>query len=137
MRRFPGVLLQWEDFAQDNARRLLERYRDRLCTFNDDIQGTGAVTLAGLLAATRCHGRAARDQRIVILGAGSAATGIAGQSVAAIVREGRTVDEAKAAIWRGRRPLPRCMWRTWTEPARQIAPRRWRARSPITWRPRA
>jgi len=99
MQVFPDVLLQWEDFAKNNARPLLNRYRDRLCSFNDDIQGTGAVTLAGLLAASAVTGAQLSDQRIVILGAGSAATGICEQIVAAIVHEGRTVDEAKAAIW--------------------------------------
>ncbi len=99
MRVFPDVLLQWEDFAKNNARRLLDHYRDRLCTFNDDIQGTGAVTLAGLLAATTITGAQLSDQRIVILGAGSAATGVCEQIVAAMVREGRTMDEAKSTIW--------------------------------------
>ena len=69
---FPNAVLQWEDFARGNARRLLDRYRDQLCTFNDDIQGTAAVTLAGLLAATDVIGAPLRDQRIVIFGAGSA-----------------------------------------------------------------
>ena len=94
MRRFPDVLLQWEDFAKDNAARLLERYRDRLCTFNDDIQGTGAVTLAGLLAATKAAGGRLGEQRIVILGAGSAAHGISDQIVAAMGGEGLTQQEA-------------------------------------------
>lgn len=98
-RQFPGVLLQWEDFSKDNASRLLERYRDRLCTFNDDIQGTGAVTLAGLLAAMGATGGRLRDQRVVMLGAGSAACGIAQQIVAAMSGEGLPEKDARAAIW--------------------------------------
>lgn len=98
-RAFPYVLLQWEDFAKQHARSLLERYRDRLCTFNDDIQGTGAVTLAGLLAAMAATGARLGDQRIVILGAGSAATGIGDQLVAALVADGRTAAAAREAIW--------------------------------------
>jgi malate dehydrogenase (oxaloacetate-decarboxylating) len=96
---FPGALLQWEDFAKHNARRLLDRYRDQLCTFNDDIQGTGAVTLAALLAAVGVAGGTLRDQRFVILGAGSAATGIAEQIVAAVVAEGCSKEDALAALW--------------------------------------
>ncbi|HWQ35933.1 MAG TPA: NAD-dependent malic enzyme [Blastocatellia bacterium] len=99
VRRFPNVLLQWEDFARHNARRLLERYRDRLCTFNDDIQGTGAVALAGLLAAVKVNGERLSEQRIVMFGAGSAATGIAEQIVAAMKSEGLTEQEAKANLW--------------------------------------
>lgn len=99
VRRFPKVLLQWEDFARHNARRLLERYRDRLCTFNDDIQGTGAVTLAGLLAAARVNGERLSGQRIVMFGAGSAATGIAEQIIAAMKSEGLSEQEAKAQLW--------------------------------------
>lgn len=98
-RRFPNVLLQWEDFAKGNARRLLDRYRDQLCTFNDDIQGTGAVTLAGLLAAVDITGSKLSEQRVVILGAGSAATGIAEQIVAAMQDEGHSLDEARRALW--------------------------------------
>jgi malate dehydrogenase (oxaloacetate-decarboxylating) len=98
-RRFPDVLLQWEDFSRNNARRLLDRYRDRLCTFNDDIQGTGAVTLAGLLAAVKVTGSRMSDQRIVILGAGSAATGVADQIVAAMMGEGLTRQEARLRLW--------------------------------------
>lgn len=99
IRRFPRVLLQWEDFSKKNAPRLLARYRDRLCTFNDDIQGTGAVTLAGLLAATAVTNERLRDQSIVILGAGSSAIGIADQIVAAMESEGLSRSEARTAIW--------------------------------------
>jgi malate dehydrogenase (oxaloacetate-decarboxylating) len=98
-RRFPDVLLQWEDFSRNNARRLLDLYRDRLCTFNDDIQGTGAVTLAGLLAAVKVTASPMSDQRIVILGAGSAATGVADQIVAAMTGEGLTKQEARLRLW--------------------------------------
>jgi malate dehydrogenase (oxaloacetate-decarboxylating) len=94
-----GALLQWEDFSKNNASRLLYRYRDQLLTFNDDIQGTGAVTLAGLLAAASVTGTAIRHQRIVILGAGSSATGISAQLVAARMSEGLTESEARAGIW--------------------------------------
>jgi len=97
--RFPGVLLQWEDFAKKDARRLLERYRDKLCTFNDDIQGTGAVTLAGLLAAVDLTGSKLSEQRVVILGAGSAATGIAEQLIAVLASEGISPEEARRLIW--------------------------------------
>jgi malate dehydrogenase (oxaloacetate-decarboxylating) len=96
---FPNAMLQWEDFARHNARRLLERYQDRLCSFNDDIQGTGAVTLAGLLAAVKVNGERLSDQRIVMFGAGSAATGIADQIVAAIISEGFSEQEAKGKLW--------------------------------------
>ncbi|HEX5731455.1 MAG TPA: NAD-dependent malic enzyme [Blastocatellia bacterium] len=98
-RNFPKVLLQWEDFSKENASRLLERYRDRLCTFNDDIQGTGAVTLAGLLAASQVTGRHISEQRIVILGAGSSAIGISDQLVSAMMAEGLSESEARARIW--------------------------------------
>ncbi|HEY7910702.1 MAG TPA: NAD-dependent malic enzyme [Blastocatellia bacterium] len=99
MRKFPKVLLQWEDFSKNNATRLLERYRDRLCTFNDDIQGTGAVTLAGLLAAMEITASKLSLQRIVILGAGSSATGISDQIVTAMISEGLTRQEARSRIW--------------------------------------
>jgi malate dehydrogenase (oxaloacetate-decarboxylating) len=98
-RRFPNAILQWEDFSKHNARRLLDRYRDHLCTFNDDIQGTGAVTLAGLLAAMQVLDTKLGEQRIVLLGAGSAAIGISDQIVSAIMAEGRSEQAARAAIW--------------------------------------
>jgi malate dehydrogenase (oxaloacetate-decarboxylating) len=98
-RKFPHVLLQWEDFSKYNAPRILERYRDRLCTFNDDIQGTGAVTVAGLLAATKLAHTKLSEQRIVILGAGSAAIGICDQIVAAMMVEGDTELEARMGLW--------------------------------------
>lgn len=97
--KFPNVLLQWEDFSKNNATRLLERYRDRLCTFNDDIQGTGAVTLAGFLAAMDVIGSKISKQQIVMLGAGSSATGISDQIVSAMMSEGLTQREARSAIW--------------------------------------
>jgi malate dehydrogenase (oxaloacetate-decarboxylating) len=96
---YPNAVLQWEDFARGNARRLLDRYRGHLCTFNDDIQGTAAVTLAGLLAATDVIGAPLRDQRIVILGAGSASTGIAELLVMEMVEDGMRPLEARGRIW--------------------------------------
>src|SRR5580765_8139446 len=99
MKKFPDVLLQWEDFSKHNAPRILERYRDRLCTFNDDIQGTGAVTVAGLLAATQVTKTKLSAHRIVILGAGSSAIGISDQIVAAMQAEGASVADARQSIW--------------------------------------
>jgi malate dehydrogenase (oxaloacetate-decarboxylating) len=98
-RRFPRVLLQWEDFSKGNAARLLARYRDELCTFNDDIQGTGAVTLAGLLVATRQRAERLAEQRVVILGAGSSAIGISDQIAAAMKAEGTSDAQARSRIW--------------------------------------
>lgn len=98
-KKFPNVLLQWEDFSKHNAPRILERYRDRLCTFNDDIQGTGAVTVAGLLAAAKAMKTKLSDHRVVILGAGSSATGISDQIVAAMHVEGASAEKAKKSIW--------------------------------------
>lgn len=99
MKRFPRVLLQWEDFSKNNAPRILERYRDRLCTFNDDIQGTGAVAVAGLLTATKITGSKLGEQRVVILGAGASAIGIADQIIAAMILDGATDAEARANLW--------------------------------------
>ncbi|HEV8612293.1 MAG TPA: NAD-dependent malic enzyme [Gemmatimonadales bacterium] len=96
---FPGVLLQFEDFATDNALGLLARYRNRLCTFNDDVQGTAAVALAGLYSAARISGIPLTGQRLLFLGAGSAATGIADLAVGAMVAEGQPADEARSRCW--------------------------------------
>ncbi len=98
-RRWPHILLQWEDFAGSNAARLLARYRDRLCTFNDDIQGTAAVTTATLLAAVNATGIALKDQTIVIFGAGSAGLGIAELLVAAMKAEGLNDEQAHRRIY--------------------------------------
>lgn len=99
IRHFPNVLLQWEDFARDNASRLLERYRDRLCTFNDDIQGTAAIVTATLLVAVKATGTRLRDQRVVMVGAGSAGCGISKQLCAAMVQEGLPEAEARGRFW--------------------------------------
>jgi malate dehydrogenase (oxaloacetate-decarboxylating) len=93
--RWPHVLLQWEDFAKSNATRLLDRYRDRLCTFNDDIQGTAAVATGTLLSAIAVTGVPLSEQRIAIFGAGSAGCGIAGLLMAAMIEAG--VDAKMAA----------------------------------------
>ncbi len=99
IRKFPDVLLQWEDFGIQNARRLLDRYRDRLCTFNDDIQGTAAVTLGGVMAAVKVIGGRLVDQRVAVFGAGSAGTGISDALVQAMVRNGLSEADAKSRIW--------------------------------------
>jgi malate dehydrogenase (oxaloacetate-decarboxylating) len=93
-RKLPNVLLQWEDFAKSHARPILDKYRDSLCTFNDDIQGTAAVTLGAIYKALKITGKKFSDQQIVILGAGSAGTGIAEYTLQAMVAEG--VEETKA-----------------------------------------
>jgi malate dehydrogenase (oxaloacetate-decarboxylating) len=101
---FPAALLHWEDIGVSNARRLLDRYRDRLLTFNDDIQGTGAVNLAAVLAAVRAAATRLAEHRIVIFGAGTAGTGIADQLSAAMQAEGRTQEQARARFWAIDRP---------------------------------
>jgi malate dehydrogenase (oxaloacetate-decarboxylating) len=101
---FPDVLFQFEDFAEHHAHLLLDRYRDRLCTFNDDIQGTATVALAAALSALRQTGRRLADQRVVIVGAGSAGSGIAEQLVAGMVDDGATEAAARAAMFMVDRP---------------------------------
>jgi malate dehydrogenase (oxaloacetate-decarboxylating) len=97
--RWPHVLLQWEDFARDNATRLLERYRERLCTFNDDIQGTAVVAAGTLLAAVNVTGRPMREQRVAILGAGGAGVGISSLLLRAMVEDGLSEDEARKRFY--------------------------------------
>jgi len=96
---FPGALLQWEDFATDNAIRLLERYHDRICSFNDDIQGTAAVVLSALLSACRVKGERLGEQRLLFLGAGASATGVANLIVSAMRRDGLGESEARGRTW--------------------------------------
>lgn len=98
-RRWPHVLLQFEDFAQKNAMPLLERYRDQLCCFNDDIQGTAAVAVGTLIAASRAAGTKLSEQKVAFLGAGSAGCGIAEQIIKEMQAEGLSESEARAQIY--------------------------------------
>jgi malate dehydrogenase (oxaloacetate-decarboxylating)(NADP+) len=94
--RYPKCCIQWEDFANTNAVPILERFRDRVCTYNDDIQGTAAVALAGMFGALRISGQKLTDQRFLFLGGGSAATGIAELISAAMSLEGLNITAARA-----------------------------------------
>jgi malate dehydrogenase (oxaloacetate-decarboxylating)(NADP+) len=93
--RFPKCCIQWEDFANINAVPILERYRERICTYNDDIQGTAAVALAGMFGALRIAGGKLSDQRFLFLGGGSAATGIAELISEAMTLEGLDIGQAR------------------------------------------
>jgi malic enzyme len=95
---FPRAVIQWEDFAKTHSFALLERYRQRIPSFNDDIQGTAAVTLGGILAALRITGQTIRDQRVLFIGAGGACTGIARLTAAAMRKAGAGDDEVHGAL---------------------------------------
>ena len=98
-RLFPDALLHFEDFGPSNARRILTRYRDKARIFNDDMQGTGAITLAAILAGMRVAGTRPRDQRVVIFGAGTAGVGIADQLRAVMIADGLGEEEAMRRFW--------------------------------------
>lgn len=105
-KKFPNIFLHWEDFGRDTARRNLDRYYGEMCTFNDDMQGTGAVVLAALLSATKRLKQKLSEQKIVFFGAGTSATGIADQICDVMVKEGLTIEEARERIYLiGRRGL--------------------------------
>ena len=96
---FPNAMLHWEDFGVSNARRILNKYADQVCTFNDDMQGTAAVVLAAAFSGVRAAGTRLRDQRVVIHGAGTAGIGIADMMVDVMVREGLSLEEARRRFW--------------------------------------
>lgn len=98
-KHFPNAFLHWEDLGRNNARRVLDKFEDKLCTFNDDIQGTGAVTLAALISACDVTGTSIENQRVVVFGAGSAGTGICDQIVDAMIRNGATPENAYRHFW--------------------------------------
>ena len=127
---FPHALLQWVDIAPGNARRILKKYRSRICTFNEDMQGTGAIALAAAISAVRICGTPLRHQRVVIFGAGTAGIGVADQIREAMVREGLSEEEAARCFWCvDRQGLCRWTWpANWASirrhtPGRQVKPR--------------
>ncbi|SCM93691.1 Malate oxidoreductase (Oxaloacetate-decarboxylating) [Bacillus mycoides] len=97
--KFPKALLHWEDFSSRNARKILDKYRHDVCTFNDDIQGTGAVSLAAVLSAVKASGVPLSEHRVVVFGAGTAGIGIADQVRDALVRAGLSEQEAHERFW--------------------------------------
>ena len=103
-KKFPNIFLHWEDVGRDNARKILEHYRDKICTFNGDMQGTGIVALASVLAGVIASGIPLTQHRIVIFGAGTAGVGIADQITKTLCREGLCNDGARARIWLVDRP---------------------------------
>ena len=149
---FPHALLHWEDFGAGNARRILDRYADSCCTFNDDMQGTAAVVLAGASwPPSASAGARLRDQRVVILGAGTAGMGIADMVRDAMVEEGLSAEEATRRFWAlGRKGLltdrhggdcatSRCPTRgppaTWPAGPARTGPSGWPRSSPTSGRP--
>ena len=96
---YPKCCIQWEDFANFNAVGILQKYKDKICTYNDDIQGTAGVALAGILGGVRVTGKKLTDHKFLFMGAGSAATGIAELISQAMAMEGLSIDEARARNW--------------------------------------
>jgi malate dehydrogenase (oxaloacetate-decarboxylating) len=139
-RVFPRVVLQWEDFLKENALFQLARFRDQLCTFNDDIQGTAAVVLAGVYGALRITGQRMRDQRVVFAGAGASAQGISELLVAAMMEDGLSLEEANRRIWTADshglvtrdRPKLEAFKATYARPPEEVAGYACKDRSKIT-----
>lgn len=125
-KKFPNVFLHWEDFERDHARHILDRYQDKLCTFNDDIQGTGVVALAAIMAALKVSQSQLADQRIVIFGAGTAGTGIADQIRDAMIAGGMSAQAAVSCFWLIDRPgLLTCDMDDLTDAQKIYARERW------------